>query len=167
MPAHRAAVATALAGAALVSAAPLAMAADGPRNIVVIATTAKQGGTLTMTVEGSSCRGTGETFDAVVESDAFPRTRLTGLPNETFSVAHPRIFDAAEPGRHTVTATCGGRSVTGGHFSVVAGTGADAALGGMDRDDGLNRVQALLGGGLLAVSCAGIALHRRLARTRR
>lgn len=92
----------------------------GPDDIVVTPETVTQGDTVTVTVGGSACRGTGKAYDAIVESNAFPRTRLTGAPRETYSVARPRIFGAVRPGRHTVAATCGGRTVIGGAFRVVA-----------------------------------------------
>ncbi|MGP3951886.1 hypothetical protein [Streptomyces sp. 7N604] len=123
MHASRTLVAAALAVAALGLPAPLAAAdpgREGPSDIVVTPVTVKQGGTLTITVDGRSCRGTGRAYDAIVESNAFPRTRLRGQPGTSSSVARPKVFGAVEPGTHTVSATCGGWTVTGGRFRVVA-----------------------------------------------
>ncbi|MGP3922889.1 hypothetical protein [Streptomyces sp. 8N616] len=123
MHASRTLVAAALAVAALGLLAPLAAAdpgREGPSDIVVTPVTVKQGGTLTITVDGRSCRGTGRAYDPIVESNAFPRTRLRGQPGTSSSVARPKVFGAVEPGTHTVSATCGGWTVTGGRFRVVA-----------------------------------------------
>ncbi|MEU8570446.1 hypothetical protein AB0C51_19215 [Streptomyces pathocidini] len=125
-----AAVATALAGAALgLSASPAA--ADpgqaGPSNIVVTPRTVAQGAALTVTVAGATCRGTGRPYDAIVESNAFPRTALKGVRGEASATARPRVFAAVRPGTHTVSATCGGRTVTGGKFRVVPRRGTDAS----------------------------------------
>ncbi|MET8677902.1 hypothetical protein ABZW18_09990 [Streptomyces sp. NPDC004647] len=134
MPVTRAVAAVALAAAALALPAPSAVADPGragPSNIVVRPGTVEQGGSLTVTVDGTACRGTGRAYDAIVESNAFPRTQLRGVPNEGSSVARPEVFAAVRPGTHTVSATCGGRTVTGGHFEVVArpGTNKDSHPG--------------------------------------
>ncbi|MEU6082665.1 hypothetical protein [Streptomyces sp. NPDC047108] len=99
----------------------------GPGDIVVTPRTVKQGEKVTITVGGRSCRGTGRAYDAIVESNAFPRTRLTGKRGTSSSVARPRIFDAVEPGTHTVAATCDGWTVTGGRFRVEPRDGGRAA----------------------------------------
>jgi hypothetical protein len=125
--------AAALAGAGMVLgvAAPLAAADDmsntGPSNIMVMPASVKQGGTLTVTVDGSTCRGSGRTYDAVVESNAFPRTPLKGMATLGASYATPQIFTAAKPGTYHTTATCGGKTITGGRFAVVAGAGTSAS----------------------------------------
>lgn len=129
----RVAVAAALAGAVLVLPGPPA-AADpvdaGPSNIVVVPAAVEQGAIVTITVDGTACRGIGRMYDAIVESNAFPRTRLTGLPDRRkTSAARPTVFAAAEPGTHTVSATCGGKTITGGHFRVVPPRNASAAPG--------------------------------------
>ncbi|MFF3763485.1 hypothetical protein ACFYYR_05270 [Streptomyces sp. NPDC001922] len=133
MPVPRVAVAVALAGAVLVLPGPPA-AADpvdaGPSNIVVVPAAVEQGAIVTITVDGTACRGIGRMYDAIVESNAFPRTQLTGLPDRRkTSAARPTVFAAAEPGTHTVSATCGGRTITGGHFRVVPPRNASAAPG--------------------------------------
>jgi hypothetical protein len=121
----------ALAGTVLGVAAPLAAADDpsitGPSNIIVMPATVPQGGTLTVTVDGTSCRGSGTTYDAIVESNAFPRTPLTGMATQGASYATPQVFTAAKPGAYQITATCGGKTVTGSRFTVVARSGASAA----------------------------------------
>lgn len=147
MPDPRDAAAALLAGAALVGAvlagaalgpstSPAAVEAGsvhgggrGPGAIAVAPRVVQQDGTLTITVAGASCRGTGRPYDAIVESNAFPRAQLRGLPGKDLSIANPRIFSAAEPGTYSVTATCGGRTVTAGHFRVVVSPHR-AALGG-------------------------------------
>ncbi|MGP3982153.1 hypothetical protein [Streptomyces sp. KR80] len=120
--ATRTAAAAVLAGAAFAVPAPLA-AADpgdaGPSNIVVRPDTVEQGGSVTVTVDGRSCRGVRRAYDAIVESNAFARTQLEGMPHAAASVARPEVFAAVEPGRHTVAATCGGKTIVGGHFQVV------------------------------------------------
>lgn len=142
--------------------APVAVAAQsgtGPSNIQVSPKVVKQGGTLTVTVDGSACRGTGKTFDAIVESNAFPRTPLKGLKNEGSSVAYPKVFKHAKPGTYMVTATCGGKSITGGKFRVVPAKGAKGGLGG---SQDTNNTQLLAGAGALAAAAAGgVYLLRR------
>jgi hypothetical protein len=122
--------AAALAGTVLGVAAPLAVADEmrntGPSNILVMPASVKQGGTLTVTVDGSSCRGAGKTYDAIVESDAFPRTPLQAIATLGSSYATPQIFTGAKPGAYHATVTCGGKTITGGRFTVLAGTGASA-----------------------------------------
>ncbi|MEV6314358.1 hypothetical protein [Streptomyces sp. NPDC051776] len=138
-----AAVAVVAAGlpAAGLSAPPAAAepSRPGPGDIVVTPRTVKQGDTVTITVGGRSCRGTGRAYDAIVESNAFPRTRLTGQRGTSSSVARPRIFAAVEPGMHTVAATCGGWTVTGGRFRVEprdgGRTGEDRVAGGANRQE--------------------------------
>ncbi|MFG2193448.1 hypothetical protein [Streptomyces sp. NPDC048639] len=148
MDASRAVVAAAVAVAAAglpvlgLSASPAAAETGrrpGPGDIVVSPRTVKQGDTVTITVGGRSCRGTGRAYDAIVESNAFPRTRLTGQRGSSSSVARPRIFKAVEPGPHTVAATCGGWTVTGGRFRVEPRDGGRtaedrAAGGGAERE---------------------------------
>ncbi|PWI42242.1 hypothetical protein CK485_21075 [Streptomyces sp. ICBB 8177] len=139
-------------------------APSGPSNILVFPTSVKPGGKLTVTVDGSSCRTGG-----IVESNAFPRTPLKGIPNQGSSVAMPMIFSAARPGTYSVTATCGGRTVTGGRFTVTGGKavvvpskGARTGLGGSVT--GMNSTETALGGALLALAAAGGAAF--LARRR-
>jgi hypothetical protein len=151
---------TLTAGVALGLSAPIAAADSGPSNIQVIPQTVRQGGTLAVTVDGTDCRGSGQTFDAVVESDAFPRTPLQGLPNEGSSVARPTIFAQAKPGTYTVTATCGGRTITGGTFTVVPGRGARGGLGGSSQ--GPNYTELLVGSAaVVAAVGAGVYQMRR------
>ncbi|MDF3289977.1 hypothetical protein [Streptomyces silvisoli] len=136
----RALAVTVVAGAALGLSAPLAAAASGPanpsanpsasssapsygsnstpNNIIVTPKDVKPGGTLTVTVDGSSCRGSGKTYDAIVESSVFSRTPLKGIVNQGSSVATAKIFSTAKNGAYKVTATCGGKSITGGDFTV-------------------------------------------------
>ncbi len=140
----RALAATAVAGAALGLSAPLAFAAAGPatpsapssaassapsygpgyssnsapNNIIVTPRDVRAGGTLTITVDGSSCRGSGKSYDAIVESSVFPRTALKGIRNQGSSVATVKTFAAAKNGAYKVTATCGGKSITGGDFTI-------------------------------------------------
>ncbi|MCQ4083105.1 hypothetical protein NGB36_21465 [Streptomyces sp. RB6PN25] len=204
----RALAAAALAGTALGVAAPLALADDsggsgntgntgnntsnasepssasniGPSNIIVMPATVKQGATFTVTVDGASCRGTGRTYDAVVESAAFPRTPLKGMATQGSSYATPQIFAATRPGAYDITATCGGKTVTGGGFTVVAAgasassassaaparpsmptKGAKAGLGAATRS--MDSTETALGATALAaaVAATGVYLIRRRA----
>ncbi|MCQ4043188.1 hypothetical protein ACFOSC_22955 [Streptantibioticus rubrisoli] len=131
----RALAATAAAGAALGLAAPLAAAAAGPatpsasssapsygsnsvsNNITVTPSDVRPGGTLTITVAGTSCRGSGRPYNAVVESSVFSRTPLKGI-NQGSSVATVKVLPTAKNGAYKVTATCAGKSITGGDFTV-------------------------------------------------
>ncbi|MBV9025700.1 MAG: hypothetical protein JO362_18340 [Streptomycetaceae bacterium] len=128
-----AAAALAGVGTLLGVAAPLGVADDmsntGPSNIIVMPASVKQGGMLTVTVDGTTCRGTGKAYDAIVESQAFPRTPLKGMATLGASYATPQIFPAVKPGTYHTTATCGGKTVTGGRFTVVAATGAATDAG--------------------------------------
>ncbi|GAA1902742.1 hypothetical protein [Streptantibioticus ferralitis] len=192
----RALAATVVAGAALGLSAPLAAAAadpSAPNNIIVTPKDVKAGGTLTITVDGSSCRGSGKSNDAIVESSVFSRTALKGIVNQGSSVATVKIFSTAKNGAYKITATCGGKSVTGGDFTVgdiygkstvtksgktsgstssstsgstTASTptkGAKTGVGGSH--GGINTVQAALGATLLAaaVTGGGVYLLRRRA----
>jgi hypothetical protein len=106
-----------------------ATGSTAPGNIIVMPATVRQGGTLTITVDGASCRGTGRSYDAIVESDAFPRTPLKAMATQGASYATPQVFAAARPGTYHITAACGGKTVTGGRFTVVARAGSAVAPG--------------------------------------
>ena len=140
----RALAATAVAGAALGLSAPLAVAAAGPStpsapnpiassapsygpgyssnsapsNIIVTPKDVRAGGSLTVTVDGTSCRGGGKSSNAVVESSVFSRTPLKGIVNQGSSVATVKVFPTAKNGAYKITATCAGKSITGGDFTV-------------------------------------------------
>ncbi|MCF6524568.1 hypothetical protein [Streptomyces sp. JJ36] len=140
-------------------AAEAAPSGTGPTNIQVFPKVVKQGGTLTVTVDGTACRDGKGFHHAFVESDAFPRTPLRPLKHEGAAVAHPRVFDKARPGLHKVTATCGGKSITGGTFRVVPARGAKGGLGGTQGGDS---AQVAAGAGALAAAAAGgVYLMRR------
>ncbi|MEU1625985.1 hypothetical protein ABZ746_11810 [Streptomyces sp. NPDC020096] len=190
----RALAATVVAGAAFGLSAPLAAAAgvadpSAPNNIIVTPKDVRPGGTLTITVDGSSCRGSGKSGGAIVESSVFSRAPLKGIVNQSSSVATVKILPTAKNGAYKVTATCGGKSITGGDFTVgdiyakstvtKSGTtsgstsgsttsstptkGAKTGLGGSR--GGINTVQAALGATLLAaaVTGGGVYLLRRRA----
>jgi hypothetical protein len=132
----RALAATAAAGAALGLAAPLAAAAAGPatpsasssapsyasnsapNNIIVTPRDVRPGGTLTITVDGTACRGGGRSYNAIVESSVFSRAPLKGIVNQGSSVATVKVFPTARNGAYKITATCAGKSITGGDFTV-------------------------------------------------
>ncbi|GAB2576546.1 hypothetical protein GCM10027168_06820 [Streptomyces capparidis] len=151
-----------LTGAALGTAAPAL--ADGtatggdyaPNNLQVFPKTVKQGGKLTVTVDGGSCRQ----GNAYVESKAFPRVILVPLRTEGAAYATPYVFRHAHPGAYTITAVCKGKSVSGARFTVVHGHGPQGGEGGSVRS--MSTTEAALGAGLVAAAVAGgVCMMRR------
>ncbi|GGO88561.1 hypothetical protein [Wenjunlia tyrosinilytica] len=133
-----------------------------PNTVMVFPKTVLPGGKLTVTVDGTDCREADRAaMDASVESAAFTRTKLMPLRNEGSSFATPMITDTSKPGRYTVTATCKGKSVTAGEFTVLPVAGSRTGEGGSIAQ--VSTTEAVVGGGLVAAAIGGgvLMLRRR------
>lgn len=145
----RALAAAATAVAALGLAAPAAVARDGmhgPSNIVALPSVIARGGQLTITVDGCPQGGT-------ATSEAFRPTPLTPVPGGSTARGTATIHHHAKPGAHSITVTCGGRSLTNPNAFTVIG-GVRGGLGGSS-STGATPTDMAIGGGLIAVAVIG------------
>ncbi|RFU88101.1 hypothetical protein DY218_03015 [Streptomyces triticagri] len=147
MRATRTLAVTAVAGAFIGLAAPAASAWDGS-TISVSPSTVARGGTASVTVNAHECaNGSGK-----VSSDAFPTTHLR--PKGGGGVANVTIHHNATPGVHSVTATCGGQSVTRDAALTVIHGGVRGGLGGSS-STGATATDIAIGGGLVTAALVG------------
>ncbi|MDI3420034.1 hypothetical protein [Streptomyces luteolus] len=150
---------TAAAGAIIGLAAPSASAWDGSA-ITVSPTTTFRGGSVSVMVNAHECRSGGH-----VSSSAFPNTRLRW--NGGVATANVRIKRNAHIGSHSVTATCGGSSVTReGALTVIHG-GSQGGVGGSS-STGATSTDVAIGGSLVGAALigGGVFWLRRRGETR-
>ncbi|MER7171647.1 MULTISPECIES: hypothetical protein [Streptomyces] len=141
----RALAALGVAGAFLGLAAPTASAWDGSV-ISVSPTHPARGSQVAVTVNAHEC-GSGGT----ITSTAFPQTHLNGTGGGGH--ANPTIYSHASFGHHSVTATCGGQSVTKDLALTVVGP-AHGGTGG-SVTSGATSTDIAIGTGLVAAAVAG------------
>jgi hypothetical protein len=150
MSTHRALAVSAAAVAALGLAAPAAVARDGmnfnPSNIVALPSVIARGGQLTITVDG--CPG-----GATATSDAFPSTNLMPVAGSNTVRGTATVNRNASNGSHSITVTCGGKSLTNPAAFTVIG-GVQGGFGG-GSSSGATPTDMAIGSGLVAAALIG------------
>ncbi|MEU5367297.1 hypothetical protein ABZ354_28150 [Streptomyces sp. NPDC005925] len=144
----RALAVSAVAVAAVGLAAPAAVAWDTPSNIVALPAVIARGGQLTVTVDNCPNGGT-------MTSRAFPRARLTAVPNSPKQSARgtATVSSTARPGSYDITVNCSGRTLTKpAAFTVLGGT--QGGLGGSS-STGATPADMAVGGALVAAAAVG------------